>query len=94
MYHSLKITCVSFVVFWALGAQAASNIVMVLPGKELPTEVAFKDYLQKKQVDAKYTVVPFSTVPRCWIAPAVASSASTSVVLPLPLCPSSAMLRM
>lgn len=60
MFHSLKITCVSLVAFWALGAQAASSIVMVLPGKESPTEVAFKDYLQKKQVDAKYTVVPFS----------------------------------
>ena len=48
MFRLLKTTCLSLLVFWALGAQAASNIVMVLPGKELPTEVAFKDYLQKK----------------------------------------------
>lgn len=44
----------------ALSAQAVSNIVMVLPGKEGATEVAFKDYLQKKQVDVKYQMVPFS----------------------------------
>ena len=60
MFRLLKTTCLSLLAFWALGAQAASNIVMVLPGKESPTEVAFKDYLQKKQVDAKYSVVQFS----------------------------------
>ena len=39
------------------------------------------------------TVVPFSTLPGAPIAPAFASSASASVVLPAPPCPTSATVR-
>src|SRR6266545_1741910 len=40
------------------------------------------------------TVLPFSTLPAEAIAPALASSASASVVLPAPVWPTSAMVRM
>ncbi len=39
------------------------------------------------------TVVPLSTLPFALIAPAANSSASASVVLPLPACPTKATLR-
>src|SRR5207249_9445413 len=40
------------------------------------------------------TVLPFSTLPAEAIAPALASSASASVVLPAPVWPTSATVRM